>query len=488
MKRRSVLQLAGSVLLWTAPHAGWAGAILAVRVWPAPDYSRITIESDAELLHTERLIAHPPRLAVDVQGVRLNPALRDLVAQIRADDPTIAGVRVGQFSADVVRLVIDLKQNVQPQVFSLPPVAAYRHRLLLDLYPEPAPDPLEALMARFASERPAPVNPAQRAASAAVSSAPAAPASSAGRPPGPSPEAADDALAQWWATHHAPSSDTQPASEQASTATESRAAHASAASDPGQKHSKTIALPAVTQRLVIVALDAGHGGEDPGAIGPGGTREKDVVLRLARLLQRKLDNLVVGDLILRTFLTRDGDYFVPLHTRVVKAQRVGADLFISLHADAFFTPHPQGASVFALSDSGASSAAARWMAQRENNADRIGGLNVRSRDAQVRRALLDMSTSAQIKDSLRLGGVVLGEIGRVGKLHKARVEQAGFAVLKAPDIPSVLIEAAFISNPDEEQKLNDTAFQDSLSDAVLHGVQSYFARNPPLARRRRTQS
>jgi N-acetylmuramoyl-L-alanine amidase len=242
--------------------------------------------------------------------------------------------------------------------------------------------------------------------------------------------------------------------------------------------------PAATDRLIIIALDPGHGGEDPGAIGPGGTYEKNVVLRLAHLLRDRINVASSNGNPMRAFLTRDADYFVPLHTRVDKARRVQADLFISLHADAFFTPRPQGASVFALSQDGASSSAARWMAAKENKADRVGGLNVRAKDAQVKRALLDMSTAAQIKDSLQLGGAMLKEISRVGKLHKPRVEQAGFAVLKAPDIPSVLVEAAFISNPDEEAKLNSDAYLNQLADALMRGIEGYFARNPPLARSR----
>ena len=239
-----------------------------------------------------------------------------------------------------------------------------------------------------------------------------------------------------------------------------------------------------TDRLIIIALDPGHGGEDPGAIGPGGTQEKDVVLRLAHRLRERINAASSNGNAMRAFLTRDADFFVPLHTRVNKARKVQADLFISLHADAFFTPNPQGASVFALSQGGASSTAARWMADKENKADLIGGVNVKVRDVQVKRALLDMSTTAQIKDSLQLGSNMLSEIKRVGKLHKPRVEQASFAVLKAPDIPSVLVEAAFISNPEEEAKLNSDDYLEQLADALMRGIERYFAKNPPLARSR----
>jgi len=239
-----------------------------------------------------------------------------------------------------------------------------------------------------------------------------------------------------------------------------------------------------TERLIIIALDPGHGGEDPGAIGPGGTQEKDVVLQLAFLLRERINAATVRGNPMRAYLTRDADFFVPLHVRVQKARRVQADLFISLHADAFFTPAPQGASVFALSQGGASSSAARWMAAKENKADVIGGINVKAKDAEVQSTLFDMSTTAQILDSLKLGSTLLGEMGRVGKLHKGSVEQASFAVLTAPDIPSVLVEAAFISNPEEEKKLVSEDYQNQVADALMRGISAYFGRNPPLARSR----
>ena len=247
---------------------------------------------------------------------------------------------------------------------------------------------------------------------------------------------------------------------------------------------KAIAAASPTDRLIIVALDPGHGGEDPGAIGPNGTQEKNVVLQIAHRLRERINAAQVKGNPMRAYLTRDGDYFVPLGTRVQKAQRVQADLFVSIHADAFTNPAARGASVFALSQNGASSSAARWLANKENQADLVGGLNVRAKDRHVQRALIDMSTTAQINDSLKLGSVLLGEIGNVGKLHKPRVEQAGFAVLKAPDIPSVLVETAFISNPQEEARLRTSAYQEQLADALMRGIIRYFAKNPPLARSR----
>jgi len=456
MRRRALVQ-SGAIVLCLGHSLVRGASIVNVRIWPAPDYSRVTIESDTPLQATQTLISNPPRLAVDIAGISLNPALRELVAKVRPDDPNIAGIRVGQFSAEVVRLVIDLKAGVRPQVFSLAPVAAYQHRLVLDLYPLQAIDPLDALIAQH------------------VPKAPSAEASSPLQAPKPSRPAASAASAP-------------PSPPSTATATPSPPPSAPAlALKPGGSPGAFIGPSAPvtsTERLIIIALDPGHGGEDPGAIGPGGTQEKDVVLQLAFLLRERINAATVRGNPMRAYLTRDADFFVPLHVRVQKARRVQADLFISLHADAFFTPAPQGASVFALSQGGASSSAARWMAAKENKADVIGGINVKAKDAEVQSTLFDMSTTAQILDSLKLGSTLLGEMGRVGKLHKGSVEQASFAVLKAPDIPSVLVEAAFISNPEEEKKLVSEDYQNQVADALMRGISAYFGRNPPLARSR----
>jgi N-acetylmuramoyl-L-alanine amidase len=449
MKRRDLMQSGALVLMLGLQQLARGATILAVRIWPAPDYSRVTIESDTELKFKQFFVASPPRLAVDIEGIDLNPALKELVAKVGAADPNIAGIRVAQNAPSVVRLVVDLKQAILPQVFTLAPVAAYRHRLVFDLYPTQVTDPLEALITERLKDSIAPqpvVDPlgeliAQQA-----------------QKPGTKPSASEPAIAL-----PKPTVATPPLASVAP---------------------PKVARVTSTDRLIIIALDPGHGGEDPGAIGPGGTREKDVVLRLAHRLRERINASTINGNAMRTYLTRDADFFVPLQVRVQKAQHVQADLFISIHADAFFTPHPQGASIFALSQGGASSTAARWMAARENKADQVGGLNIKTQDAQVKRALFDMSTTAQINDSLKLGGAMLGEIGRVGKLHKAKVEQAGFAVLKAPDIPSVLVEAAFISNPEEEAKLNSNEYQDQLASALMRGIEGYFSKNPPLARNR----
>ena len=450
-QRRQLLQASGVVLLLGRAQLAWGASILAVRVWPAVEYTRVTIESDTLLKVTHTFIANPPRLAVDIEGIELNAALRELVGKVRNDDPFITGVRIGQFTPTVVRLVLDLRQPAKPQVFTLAPVqsgqSSFQHRLVLDLYPSQEADPLEALIAE--------------------------------RLMGDKPTTGKDALGEMIASHQKPPTGVSPTPPSVlPVPTVPPVAVPSTNEKPADK----------TDRFVVVALDPGHGGEDPGAIGPKGTREKDVVLQIAQLLQERINKTVLktkrGDLPLRAFLTRDADFFLPLHVRVQKAQKVQADLFISLHADAFFTPQARGASVFALSQGAASSAAARWRANKENGADAIGGLNIKVQDQHVQRALLDMSTTAQINDSLKLGNEMLGQIRRVGKLHKPQVEQAGFAVLKAPDIPSLLVETAFISNPEEEALLINPAYQNQLADALMRGIENYFLRNPPLARSR----
>ena len=458
-----MLQIGSTVLLLGVQHIARGASIVAVRVWPAEDYTRLTIESDGQLNAKQFFISEPPRLAVDIEGIDLIPALRELVAKVRPDDPNISGIRVGQNAPGVVRLVIDLKQPILPQVFTLPPVAAYKYRLVFDLYPAKPVDPLEALIAERLSDK------------SAVSTAPPATANPTPRHPDP----LGDLIARQAGKPPADVPLAPPPGNVARAEPEKPAVPTAPPPTVG-RGAAVAKAPEKTDRLIIVALDPGHGGEDPGAIGPGGTREKDVVLKIAHLLRDRINRQPN----MRAFLTRDADFFVPLHVRVQKAQRVQSDLFISIHADAFFTPRPQGASVFALSEKGASSSAARWIANKENSADLVGGINVKAKDAQVQRALLDMSTTAQINDSLKLGSAMLGEIGSIGKLHKPRVEQAGFAVLKAPDIPSVLVETAFISNPDEEARLRSESYQIQLADALMRGISAYFARNPPLARNR----
>ena len=469
LNRRDLLKASSLVLLLGQAELARGASILAVRVWPAADYTRVTIESDTALRTQQTFVEQPPRLAVDIEGIELNAALRELVGKVRSDDPYIVGVRVGQFNVTTVRLVLDLRQAVKPQVFNLAPVLSgqsqFQHRLVLDLYPVAQIDPLEALIAEHVQSD----KKSKDALEELI-------AKQQQNKPSPPPAASSTAA-----------SSTSPSAPVVATAPAPLPAPISKPSNPPTKPSTP--EPSY-DRFVVVALDPGHGGEDPGAIGPNGTKEKDVVLQMAHRLKERINNTVLktknGQLPLRAFLTRDADFFLPLHVRVQKAQKVQADLFISLHADAFFTPQARGASVFALSQGAASSAAARWMANKENGADAIGGLNLKVQDKTVQRALLDMSTTAQINDSMKLGNEMLGQIRRVGKLHKPQVEQAGFAVLKAPDIPSLLVETAFISNPEEEALLISEAYQVKLTEALMRGIENYFLRNPPLARNRST--
>lgn len=416
-------------------QANSGAKLLGVRIWPSEDYTRITLESDKSLPISHQLLTGPDRLVVDIDGLELNPTLKDLVAKVKPNDPYVAQIRVGQFQPTVVRLVFDLKEAVKPQLFTLDPVAEYQYRLIFDLYPTNPPDPLMQLVKESAKKEK--LLAEERANS-----------------PKPAPVEEDPI-----------------------------AAFAKKDMPPGKKGGSSLgpqsAMAASTQRipfkrLITVALDPGHGGEDPGAIGARGSHEKNIVLSIAKRLKNKIDQ----EDSMRPFLTRDGDYFVPLHRRVYKARQVEADLFISIHADAFIQPHAKGASVFALSQQGATSSAARWMANKENASDLIGGINIKTKDKQVAHLLLDMSTTAQINDSLQVGNSVLRNIGNFAPLHKNRVEQAGFAVLKAPDIPSILIETAFISNPQEEKKLNDETYQERIADAILAGIKDYFAKTP----------
>ena len=436
--RVSFFFLAGALLALAAPVSAQV-KVSAARVWPAADYTRITLESPQAVQHKVFSLDNPDRLVVDLEGVDITPALTGLAAAIGDKDPYVKSVRVGRFKPGTIRLVFDLKSTVRPQVFSLAPVGQYAHRLVLDLYPLVPPDPLIAFLDRHQSQKdgaPAPAEPAPpRSDGVATRMETELPAEPPVTPAGaPVPPIA------------APN-----------TARKGRPASA---------------------RLIIVSIDAGHGGEDPGARGPRGTNEKDVTLAIAKRLKERIDR----EPNMRGVLTRDGDFFIPLHHRVEKARRVNADLFVSIHADAFDRPQARGSSVFALSERGATSAAARWLAKRENEADLIGGVNLDVKDRYLKQTLLDLSQTATINDSLKLGKAVLSELGEINTLHKSSVEQAGFAVLKAPDIPSILVETAFISNPEEERRLSSDAYQVKMAEAVFQGIKRYFAKNPPLSR------
>jgi N-acetylmuramoyl-L-alanine amidase len=349
-------------------------------VWPSQDYTRVTIETGAELRYELTTLKNPERLVLDLEDVDFLSIVDQSAKKVGAEDPYVSGLRAGRFKPGAVRLVVDLKGEAKPQVFTLKPIGEYGHRLVIDVYPVVPPDPLMALLQRKETAEPP-----------AAAAEPRKPPPAGARPP--------------------------------------------------------------ASRMLTIVVDAGHGGEDPGARGRRGTSEKHVTLAIAR----KLKNLIDAEPGMRAVLTRDGDYFIPLAARADKARRVKADLFVSIHADAYLLPHARGSSVFALSERGATSTTARWLAKQENEADLIGGVNLAVKDRYLAETLLDLSQTATINDSLKVGRAVLAELGEINTLHKAHVEQAGFAVLKSPDVPSILVETAFISNPEEEKRLGDSA-------------------------------
>ncbi len=442
IKRRSFLMGAGSLLLLSVTPVGalaaaTASSIVAVRVWPAEDYTRVTIEHKGMVKFTQSVVHNPERLVVDIEGIELNNVLKSLGDKVGPNDPYIRQLRAANYKPGVVRLVMDLKSEVAPQVFNLPPVGDYQSRLVMDIYPTVPTDPLMQLVT---GKQPATTPPKEMPKTdvAKVESAKPVPEKpiQVERPvvsePEPTPKFAEK----------------QP----------------EAPAKSGKK----------SGRMVTIMLDPGHGGEDPGAIGARGSMEKNVTLSIARRLRERIES----DPNMRAALTRDGDFFVPLGTRVQKARKARADLFVSIHADAWIKPEARGSSVFVLSEKGASSAAARYLAQKENEADKVGGVNFTVSDPHLARTLMDLTQTATQNDSMKLGKSVLSNLGSVNALHKASVEQAGFAVLKAPDIPSVLIETAFISNPEEEKRLNDEEYQDKLAEAIMRGIRQYLARNP----------
>ncbi|WP_321961056.1 N-acetylmuramoyl-L-alanine amidase [Paraburkholderia sp. J7] len=497
-RRRQILKAGASTLVLglAVPRLAWATSVVGVRVWPARDYTRVTIESDQPLQNTQQLLQGPDRLVVDLTGLDLDDALKNLVSKITPNDPQIQAVRVGQYQPHVVRMVFDLKGSVKPQVFALQPVGSYKYRLVFDLYPAVAPDPLMDLLAQTERKQQQ-LDAHQAMKDSAPPSTLAGPNAGISAPPARDNSdafferyAQNDSGASPGAPRPAPPVPPatvvpragKPAVPKPPVVAQRNNNDDSASADDNYGFTAPKSTKGGTTRLLTVAIDPGHGGEDPGAIGSAGTYEKHVALDIAKKLRAKID----AQPNMRAMMTRDADFFVPLNVRVQKARRVGADLFVSIHADAFTTPAARGSSVFALSEHGATSAAARWMANKENSSDQIGGISVQTADAAVNRALFDMSTTAQIRDSLRYGGFVLDEVGEINKLHKGSVEQAGFAVLKAPDIPSILVETAFISNPEEESRLNDDAYRDKMANAILKGIKRYFAANPPLAKSRMT--
>lgn len=419
-----------SLLLWL-PAAHAETVISAARIWPAQDYTRLTLESKHPVQYKLFTLTNPHRLVIDLEDVALDSALTDLAGKVGNNDPYITSIRIGRFKPGVIRLVLDLKAEVKPQLFSLKPVAEYGHRLVLDVYPLVAIDPLMALLQQ-----------GEPAAASAIAEAPVIETT-----PGPEITPLPTILPEPRLT------------------------------PPSQ--------PELRNRVLLIAIDAGHGGEDPGARGYRGTREKDITLSIARRLKAQIDD-TPG---MRAILIRDGDYFIPLYGRVEKAEKARADLFVSIHADAFTRKHARGSSVFALSQHGATSASARLLAKKENDADLIGGVNIAAvQDPYLARTLVDLKQTAAISDSLKLAKHVLKEVGQINTLHRGRVEQAGFAVLKSPEIPSILVETAFISNPEEERRLKDEAYQDKMARALLGGIKRYFAQNPALSKPRFAQN
>lgn len=434
------------LVLFVANTTYAAPAVTAARVWPAAEYTRITLETSSPVKFSHSIVKDPERLVLDLEGIEPNADLTNLSAKIGEADPYIKQVRVGRFKPGVVRVVLDLKTEVKPSIFTLPPVGEYGNRLVVDIYPA---QPLDPLMALVDSPRQA----AEGNQESVVPGLDRAPAVAAVETPVFKAVPVDPKSAQV---------DVPGLTQERPLKTEKRKPELQ------------------VMRLVTIAIDAGHGGEDPGAQGARGSHEKDVTLAIAKRLKAVVDN----EPNMRGVLIRDGDYFIPLHGRVVKARKVSADLFVSIHADAFIRPDARGSSVFALSERGATSAAARWLAKKENEADLIGGVNLDVKDPYLARTLLDLSQTATINDSLKLGKAVLNELGGINSLHKSAVEQAGFAVLKSPDIPSILVETAFISNPEEEKRLTDDAYQEKMAKAIFSGIKRYFAKNPPLAKSR----
>ena len=447
MFRTFIIRFTFVVLLLANNISFAANTITAARVWPAQEYTRVAFESIAPIQYQLIILKTPDRLVLDIEDVELTSVLKTLSDKILAGDPYIKQIRVAKFKPGVVRIAIDLKGEVKSNLFALAPAGDYKYRLVLDIYP--LQDDLMAMLGKKSTE-----------ADAANQSKPVI------EPLPPVAGEADNPAIE-------------PSTEVPNTSETTIETKPIVESKPASETTpKEAAKNKEDDRLITIAIDAGHGGEDPGARGANGSREKVITLALAKKLKEKIDS----EPNMRGMLTRDGDYFVPLGTRVVKARKFKADLFVSIHADAFTNQSARGSSVFALSEKGATSASARYLAKKENESDLIGGVSLGGKDPVLAKTLLDLSQAATINDSLKLGKAVLGHIGEINKLHTSRVEQAAFAVLKSPDIPSILVETAFISNPEEERKLNDDDYQDKLVGSIVNGIKKYFAGNPALAK------
>jgi N-acetylmuramoyl-L-alanine amidase len=354
-------------------------------------------------------------VVIDLKSININNNLKYLSKVDFKDNSSISGVRVAQYDPGTVRIVVDLRHESKIKIFSLKPFKSYGHRLVIDVYHEE--DEIAHLLKQLQAK------------------------------------AVDD---------HKDNS--QKVEDEKTNLT-------------SKEESKEEQPKVAEQAKIVVAIDAGHGGEDPGARGASGTKEKVITLAIAK----KLRDAINKEPNLQGVLIRDGDYFIPLAKRVAKARKLEADLFVSIHADAFTKKSVKGSSVFALSERGASSAFAKFIANKENESDLIGGVSIDDKHPVLAQTLLDLSLSATINDSMKLGRYVLDEMGKVNTLHKKYVEQAGFAVLKAPDIPSILVETAFISNPKEEKNLRSESFQIKLAESVVKGIKTYLKTGANLA-------
>jgi N-acetylmuramoyl-L-alanine amidase len=495
IERRRFLQwLTAPAVMAILPDPVWAASvrIAAARLWPSTEYTRITLEASDPIVHQVRVLHQPDRIVLDLENLSFTPELQKLVERANTlQDRYLKAIRFGAPERNYLRMVLDLKEASHPQIFTLKPAGNYRHRLVIDLYPDVPYDPLLAMVEREALKnrveppstsslslkRPAePIDLSEEYGAAKMEDRPIE------RKVVAKYDDKDELLnllpRDVW--------DEPSASQLAKN--KSNNAKATSIAKAEQENKKLTQLAKVERNaglglqknsgVLTIAIDPGHGGEDPGAIGQQQTFEKNVTLSIGKRLRTILDSHPN----IRTMMTRDDDYFVPLGQRVQKARRVKADLFVSIHADAFSKPSARGSSVFVLSDHGASSAAAKLLAQKENASDLVGGVRPSSvQDASVARLLLDMSQTVTMNDSLKLAQSVLKQMGEVNTLHTSHVEQAGFAVLKAPDIPSILVETAFISNPEEEQKLRDDHHQERIANAITDGIKAYASKHPRLA-------
>ena len=448
-RRTLISTTTGTLALSLLPmRPAHAAQMVDVRMWPAEEYTRVTLEHDQPIKFKYFLVRSPMpyRLVVDIEGLTLTAKLQKMISDVSPNDPYIKSVRIGQFTPSIVRLVMDLKSEVRPEVFSLKPVANYKYRLIFDIYPVETEDPIAGVIAGLNGQKTA-------------------------------PDPLGDLLAQNKAKPDTPAaSKNQAKASAADKKAKTQPAPSSSKTAPQTKKTPAAKPDAKAKRDIVIVVDAGHGGEDPGAVGKRKTYEKHITLSIAKRLER----LIKREKGMKVVMTRSSDHFVSLSQRVMIAQKAKAHLFVSIHADAWTKPSAKGSSVYALSERGATSSAARWLAKNQNEADLIGGANFKEVDKRLQSVLVDMTTSWKINYSLELGHSVLQYLGKINTLHRRQVEQAGFLVLKAPGIPSILVETAFISNPQEERKLKTAAYQQKVADAILKGIKAQVKKNDSI--------